>query len=440
MGERVAVWLLLGCLSVLSCGAEACRPFGSYAFVEDAEGGIWFTEGDNNAVSRLAADGTVTAYPLPTSGAEPSDLALDAKGNLWFTEMYGGKIGRLSPEGKITEYPLESDHAHPWRVRVDAQGDVWFLEGQKPGRVGRLSADGALRSYWLAEGWPTAMAPAANGGLWVTVLLPAATRENDLAQASGRILHLSRDGRWREFLSRSASCPMNAVSDSRGRLWFSDRCRRSIERFDPEGGTLRFEMPADASVQAMALDAGGSLWFLDSTRNLIGRLDAAGEIRTYPLPGDTGGPFAMAMSRHGGVIFSETYNYNINRLSRDGVFTEQLVNVDDRQRVERVERGEVCFLRFATLMQRKEEMEARRAAALATGRLAEEGSTGARLLRKRCLSCHDIKRILLARKSDWRPSLGLMDTYMGLRHVVSLSDDERTLLLDYLNTHYNIGR
>jgi len=439
MAERVAVWLLLGCLSVLSSGVEACRPFGSYAFVEDAEDGIWFTEGDNNAVSRLASDGTVTAYPLPTPGAEPSDLALDAKGNLWFAEMYGGKIGRLSPQGKITEYPL-GDHAHPWRVQVDREGEVWFLEGQNPGRVGRLTADGTIRNYWLAEGWPTAMAPAPDDGLWLSVLLPGAIQGGKPAPAAGRIFHLSRDGRWREFLSRSSSCPMNVTPDARGRLWFSDRCRHSIERLDPEGDLLRIEMPADAFIQGMELDAEGGLWFIDSTRNLIGRLDSAGGIRTYPLPGNTGGPFAMALSRRGGLIFSETYNYNINRLSRDGVFTEQLVNVDYRQGVEKVEGGEVCYLRFATLMQRKEEMEARRAAALAAGSLADEGSPGARLLRERCVTCHDLKRILLARKSDWRPSLGLMDTYMGLRHVVSLSEDERALLLDYLNTYYNIGQ
>ena len=440
MCEKVALWLLLGWLSILSPGVEACRPFGSYAFVEDSEGGIWFTEGDNNAVSRLAPDGTVTAYPLPTAGAEPADLALDAQGNLWFVEMYGGKIGRLSKAGKITEYPLAGETSHPWRLWVDEGGEVWFLVGRNPSRVGRLTPNGSIRNYILAEGWPTSMAPAADGGLWLSVLVPADTQGSDLAQAAGRIIHLSRDGVWRELFRRTESCPMNLIPDPQGRLWFSDRCRHTIERFDPRGESLRLEMPDDAFVQAMTLDAGGTLWFIDNTRNLIGRLEPAGGIRTYPLPGDTGGPFALALSRQGGVIFSETYNYNINRLSREGVFTEQLINVDYRQGVEKVERGSVCYLRFASLMRKKEEMDALRAATLATGRLAEEGSSGARLLRERCLTCHDIKRILLARKSDWRPSLGLMDTYMGLRHVVSLSDGEREILLNYLNAHYNIGQ
>ncbi|MEJ2402934.1 MAG: hypothetical protein P8171_01380 [Candidatus Thiodiazotropha sp.] len=439
MRERTILWLLLGCLSILSFGAEACRPFGSYAFEEDAKGGIWFTEGDNNAVSYLATNGTVTAYPLPTKAAEPADLALDAQGNLWFVEMYGGKIGRLSPEGEITEYPLEKQQHHPWRIWVDNEGGVWFLAGENPSQVGRLTADGKIRNYLLREGWPTSMAPATGDGVWLSILLPADTLSSDLSQASGRIIHLSRDGSRKELLKRSASCPMNVTPDHQQRLWFSDRCQHTIERLDPNGDNLRFEMPEDAFIQAMVLDDNDQLWFIDNTRNLIGHLDPKGEIRTYPLPGDTGGPFAMALSHHGGVIFSETYNYNINRLSREGIFTEHLINVDHRHNVDRVDRNGICYLRFATLMRKKEEMHALRAAALATERLAEEESPGAHLLRERCLSCHDIKRILLARKSDWRPSLGLMDTYMGQRHVVSLSDNEQKILLNYLNTHYNIG-
>jgi virginiamycin B lyase len=439
--ERYGLGLVFIILAILfTPGVEACRPFGSYAFVEDSEGGVWFTEGDNNAVSRLSPDGTVIAYPIPTPAAEPADLALDQQGNLWFVELNGGKIGRLSPDGRIKEYSLADQHAHPWQLWVDPNGEIWFLEGRDPARVGRLLPDGVIRNYILAEGWPTSMASASDGGLWLSVLIPAETHGTDLVRASGRILHLSRDGTWRERLSRTASCPMNVIPDDQGRLWFSDRCRHTIERLDHKGERLRFEMPEEAFIQDMALDSDGNLWFIDNTRNLIGRIDPEKGTRTYPLPGETGGPFAMALSRNGGIIFSETYNYNINRLSPNGIFTEQLVNVDHRQNVESVEQDGICYLRFASFLQRKEEIEAKRTAAIASTSLAEEGSQGARLLRKRCLACHDLKRILLARKSDWRPSLGLMDTYMGQRHMISLNDDEQELLLKYLNTHYNIGQ
>ena len=117
MREKITGWLLAGLL-LAAANAEACRPFGSYAFVEDAEGGVWFTEGDNNAVSRLAPDGTVTAYPLPTEAAEPADLALDGAGNLWFVEMYGGKLGRLAPDGRADVHATRDKHRTLLRRQV----------------------------------------------------------------------------------------------------------------------------------------------------------------------------------------------------------------------------------------------------------------------------------------------------------------------------------
>jgi len=106
--------------------AEACRPFGSYTFVEDKAGGIWFTEGDNNAVSRLAQDGTVKSFRLPTPNAEPISLALDRRGNVWLVESDAAKIGRLGQDGKIVEYA--STDGHPVMVAVDSKGEAWFAQ------------------------------------------------------------------------------------------------------------------------------------------------------------------------------------------------------------------------------------------------------------------------------------------------------------------------
>ena len=78
--RKQAIFSVLFSLAVLlATSAQACRPFGSYQLVEDKTGGIWFTEGDNNAVSRLAPDGSVKAYALPTTNAEPSALKKDKK-------------------------------------------------------------------------------------------------------------------------------------------------------------------------------------------------------------------------------------------------------------------------------------------------------------------------------------------------------------------------
>jgi virginiamycin B lyase len=47
-------------------------------------------------IGRIAMDGTVAEFPLPTTcGA--GDIAAGPDGNLWFTEEGGNRIGRIVP-------------------------------------------------------------------------------------------------------------------------------------------------------------------------------------------------------------------------------------------------------------------------------------------------------------------------------------------------------
>jgi len=116
MPKPFPILLLALCLLLPFAGtAHACRPFGSYGFAEDREGGLWFTEGDNNAVSRLSRDGTVSSHPLPTPAAEPSSVAVDRKGNVWFAEMDGRRIGQSHGPVDVYRSRRHSDDADAGR-------------------------------------------------------------------------------------------------------------------------------------------------------------------------------------------------------------------------------------------------------------------------------------------------------------------------------------
>ena len=53
--------------------------------------------GGNDKVGRITTAGTMTLYPIPTSGAGPNAIVTGPDGNLWFTELEGNKIGRVTP-------------------------------------------------------------------------------------------------------------------------------------------------------------------------------------------------------------------------------------------------------------------------------------------------------------------------------------------------------
>lgn len=445
------VLLLLAGLAPVS--AEACRPFGSYTFVEDKAGGIWFTEGDNNTVSRLAQDGTVKSFRLPTPNAEPSSLALDRRGNVWLVESDAAKIGRLGRDGKIVEYATTD--GHPVMVAVDSKGEAWFTqmagnhtadqEGEHAGhgqpfvsKVGRIDTAGRMSGYPLDEGWPTSIAIDRSDRVWVTVLVPGDT-DGRKDRPVGKLARLDRDGRWTFVHRWENSCPSNLLAVPGGGLIISDHCRGVIGWMDRNGKLAETVLPPNTSIQQMSLARDGTLWFTTAEGGRIGRITRQGKVAYAKRPENGDEAFTILATRSGDVVFSEFYNYNINRLTKSGEFVEHLVNLDERHDGREAREGEVCLVKFASRIVDKQEMDHRRAEEVRLGRLKPTADGAERLAEQKCLSCHDARRLLLSRRNDWSPSIGRMQEYMRVRNVPRLTDEEKQILVRYFNTHYGIN-
>lgn len=445
MPKPFPILLLALCHLLCFAGtAHACRPFGSYGFAEDREGGLWFTEGDNNAVSRLARDGTVSSHPLPTPAAEPSSVAVDRKGNVWFAEMDGRRIGRLGPDGRITEYPVPM--GQPFQVAVDGDGEAWFtvlgehdhdadghVHAAPPSGIGRVDGNGRLHFYPAPAGWPSAIAFDSADQPWVTLLLPDQGERN----SEGRLLRLSRDGRWQEEKRwPSPSCPRNLVPDRRGGLHFSDGCRHSIGYRHGDGTLRERRLPGETRIQSLSLAPDGRLWFTD--RATLGYLDRRGRPVFLRRPAAGDATMAVLALGNGEVLFSEFYNYNINRRTRDGRFVEHLIGTDRPREVRESRDGEICMIEFSARIAAKAEMERQRAEEVSRGRFREDGLGTEKLVAEKCLACHDARRLLLSRRSDWSGNIGRMHGYRGQQGLAPLSEAERERLVRYFNTYYGL--
>lgn len=447
MNPRPLTRLLIAALCCASLHAAACRPFGSYEFVEDAKGGIWFTEGDNNAISRLAPDGSVTAYPLPTPAAEPSALALDGRGNVWFVEMDAAKIGRRSPDGRIVEFPTTD--GHPGQVVVDRAGEAWFtqMSGQESGagghaghgspmiaKVGRIDRRGEMHSYPAPEGWPTSMAFDRRDRAWVTLLVPG----GEDGKPRGRLARLSRDGRWTVVAAWENSCPHNVIREADGGVAFADHCRSVLGRVAADGRIVEQKMPEKTYIQQMSAGRDGTLWFSGDDKSRVGRIDRRGKVSYLERPENGDQTMAVLALRNGDVVFSEFYNYNINRLKKTGEYVEHLVAIDERRGSREVKDGEVCYVQFGARIAAKAEMDRKRAEEVKNGRFKEDGAGTEKLVEQKCLICHDARRLLLSRRSDWTPSLTRMHSYRSLRGVQALTPEESGRLVNYFNRYYGL--
>jgi virginiamycin B lyase len=59
------------------------------------DGAIWFAEFAGGKVGRIATDGTLLEFTVPTAGAQITGITTGPDGAIWFTEINKGKVGKL---------------------------------------------------------------------------------------------------------------------------------------------------------------------------------------------------------------------------------------------------------------------------------------------------------------------------------------------------------
>jgi virginiamycin B lyase len=181
--------------------------FGRLAIAPD--GAVWFADGVTNSFTRFK-DGRFTPYRLPTPDAMPFGVAVGADGTVWGTEQAANKLVRISPDGQIVETDVPTRRAIPGDIAVDTSGAVWFLE-LNAGKIGRF-ADGQFFEFDVPSASPglVSLAVAPDGSVWFTELV---------ARRLGRL----RDGAITEIpLSRDDARPFGIAVDAEGNVWYTD--------------------------------------------------------------------------------------------------------------------------------------------------------------------------------------------------------------------------
>lgn len=245
---------------------------------------IWFAEQYANYIGHyMPATHQYHIYPLPaltlphTNPAQtipdaPNDIALDAQGRVWFTEMNADAIAMLDPHtGAIKHYPITAQRTiqiyNPYGITVDAWGTVWFTTSTRPD-LGRLDPHtGKIQMFALPDRAITLMeiTSDAHGHIWAT--------------AFNASLVLQFDSTTKAFTLYPA--PTNANSGfygitviPSGTIWVTLTPGNAIARLDPT--TKRFTsyaVPTENSIPfGLVVDKEHTVWFTESSGNKIGEL------------------------------------------------------------------------------------------------------------------------------------------------------------------------
>jgi len=140
-----------------------------YGIAVDARGTIWTTLQGADKLARIASDGRVTAFDVPTRSGGLGDITVDQSGAVWFLELQANKIGRYA-DGRFTEFAIPTPSAGLTTLAAAPDGSVWFTE-LRAGKLGRLR-DGRVAEFRLprADGRPFGVAVDAANNVWYTDL------------------------------------------------------------------------------------------------------------------------------------------------------------------------------------------------------------------------------------------------------------------------------
>jgi streptogramin lyase len=222
--------------------------------VAGSDGAMWFTERAKARIGRIAADGSITEFPLP-AGSQPIGIAGGPGGDLWYAD-HSGAIGRMTTAGAVTRYLALA--SKPEEIAVGSDGNVWFTDEHGVGRVTPL---GALSLGLVSTEKPGDIAPGPDGNLWVTD-----------PKGPGAIGRVSLLGVLTQFTAglTPGSQPDGIVAGPGGDLWFAEsHAPAAIGRIDATGAITEYALSDDLKPGKLVAALDGALWF--TSPGAIGR-------------------------------------------------------------------------------------------------------------------------------------------------------------------------
>jgi virginiamycin B lyase len=200
------------------------------------DGALWMTSTSAPAVSdlipdliaRIALDGNVSLFTLKPF-SYPQGITSGPDGNLWFAELGDGtgdgvsQIGTISQLGQIRQFALPNTLFYPRRIAVGPDRALWFTCNQGTDAIGRITVNGDITAFPLADGiGPAGITAGPDNNMW-------------FVETSGNALaRITPAGEVTEFLLPTpGAAPLDITTGPDGNLWFTESAGDKVGRFVP---------------------------------------------------------------------------------------------------------------------------------------------------------------------------------------------------------------
>lgn len=246
----------------------------------DAQGNVWFTEPNTDAIGKLDPVTGIWSQWKLNSGSMPYDLVFDRNGNLWFTEMKKNAIGFMNMQThQLAQNITPLGNSQPYGITMDFKGNIWFCEN-------------APNAEQIATFTPTTGGP-------ITITEHAVTN----AKVNPDQLTNVR--------------PHLIAADQRGHIWYTLGFTGAIGEYNPATDTsTNYIIPVSCSASAnasgcthtsgIAIDPKGNVWFTNALSDNVGYIvPKTGKIIMKKLAPKARPHDGLAIDNYGTVWFTQ---------------------------------------------------------------------------------------------------------------------------------------
>ena len=292
----------------------------------DLAGNVYVADSANDAIRRIAPDGTVTTLagtpgvPGASDGSgtaaqfdQPGGLSTDAVGNVYAADSGNSAVRRITPAGVVTTITLSglpnTFYFEPVATASDGAGNVYVTDMGDSSLV-NISASGVESR--LAGGDLYLVAKPSFNGRYV-----AADSHGNAYVASGisQILRIAPSGATTTISTGDCKYPLKIAVDSSDDIYILDSGldTGTVCRLAPSGA-VSVLVPNDTLVNPLAfsVDGGGNVYVIESNGTFgqpapgskLVKISSAGKVTAF-APGAFSGPVAIAADAAGNVYVAD---------------------------------------------------------------------------------------------------------------------------------------
>lgn len=260
------------------------------------DGSVWFTL-DSADVLGVVRGGKVERVARGAASVEPAGIGVDAHGNVFATDPNGIAITKLAANGQVSAIALGTPIARLGRLAVAADDAVWFAEATRYSFT-RLK-DGVLtrNNFDSVRGGPYGVAAAKDGAVWGSL------------QSGNQLVRIGVDGKLTEFdVPTRGGGPTDIAVDANGDVWFLEFRGNKLGRFSA-GKFTEYAMPEGVNgLSGLAVGRDGTVWFGVLRAGSLGRW-RDGKIEILRLPRERARPYSLTADATGAIWYADISGY-----------------------------------------------------------------------------------------------------------------------------------